>query len=289
VWWDWDVTDMVRKWVDGTRTNNGVLLRADGGQGFYALSASEGTVVALRPKLIVTYRTGGGPPPPPPPPPNGSPTPTVTLTPTPTETTPANGDTTVTIQKGLAGDSIDTYISQYDADNTDLAFEAIMKIGFTNPGERGRQNALVQFGLSPIPGGANIVEARLELYCSGWSGASAEVTAGAYGVLRNTTITQATWNQAQTGNPWNTPGCDGLGSDREGTAQSSLVFGSIARWYSWDVTDLVQRWVDGTLTNNGVVVRADSGQGAYAFSSSEGSMIERRPRLVVTYNTSGGR
>jgi hypothetical protein len=178
---------------------------------------------------------------------------------------------------------------QYDADNTDLAFDAIMKVGFTNPMERGRQNALIRFDLSPIPGGADIIDAKLELYCDGWSGPGAEVTAGAYPVLRNTTISQATWNQAQDGNPWNTPGCGGVGSDREGTAQSSVTINGIEKWCSWNVTDMVQRWVDGTLTNNGVLVRADTGQGSYAFQSSEGSIIARRPRLVVTYTTSGGR
>ena len=287
VWWDWDVTDMVQKWVDGTWANYGMLLRGDGGEGFYAFSASEGTMAERRPKLIVTYRAGGGPPPPPPP--NGSPTPTRTLTPTPTGTIPAGGETTVTIQKGVVGDTFDTYMYQYDADNTDLAWQQIMKVGFSNPGQRGRQHAVLKFDLSPIPGGADIIEAKLELYSDGWSGASAQVTAAAYAVLRNTTITELTWNQAQTGNAWNTAGCDGLGSDREGTAQSSLLINSIEEWYSWDVTDLVQRWVDGTLTNNGAIVHADTGQGAYAFQSSEGTLIERRPRLVVTYNTGGGR
>jgi len=286
VWYDWDVTDMVQEWVDGTRSNNGMLLRGDGGQGFYAFSASEGTLVELRPKLVVTYQGGGGPPPPPP---DGSPTPTITLTPTPTGTIPASGETTVTIQKGVTGNTFDTYMYQYDADNFDLAFEAIMKIGFTNPREGGRQNALLEFDLSPVPGGADIIEAKLELYCDGWSGAAAQVTAGAYAVLRNTTITQATWNQAQDGNPWNVPGCGGVGSDREGTVASSQLINSIEKWYSWDVTDMVQRWVDGTLTNNGVLVRADSGQGTYAFQASEGTIIERRPRLVVTYDTSGAR
>jgi hypothetical protein len=143
--------------------------------------------------------------------------------------------------------------------------------------------------LSPVPGGADIIEATLELYCDGWSGAAAQVTAGAYAVLRSTTITEATWNQAQSGNPWNVPGCDGVGSDREGTVASSQLINSIEKWYGWDVTDMVQRWVDGTLTNNGVLVRANSGQGTYAFQASEGSIIERRPRLVVTYHTSGAR
>jgi hypothetical protein len=385
-WFSWNVTDMVQKWVNGTRANNGMLMRAETGTGFYAFSSSEGTIVERRPKLTITYRGGG-----PPPASTATPTPTATtplpgdvtvtgkvydanvgmsapiaganvavqmcvpssfsdvsgadgmysilvpalyldsctevtlqataagyqpysqiiqvallranpvrnvgmlpvgaptLTPTPTATTPAGGPTTITIQRGLLGDTIDTYMYQYDADNTDLAWEAILRLGFTNPMQRGQLHALLRFDLSPIPGGANILDAKLELYSDGWSGGGAQVTASAYGVVRNVTITQATWNQAQVGNPWAGPGCAAAGTDREATAQSTVTINGIEKWFTWNVTDLVQRWVDGALTNNGVVVRAESGAGSYAFSSAEGSTVALRPRLVVTYATSGAR
>jgi hypothetical protein len=204
-------------------------------------------------------------------------------TPSPTPTATPVGKTTITIQKGTLGDSEDTYLYEYDPDNSDLSTGTTLRVGYSSTFEHGKYYGLLRFDLSPIPPAANIVDAKLQLYSDGWSGAAANVTMGAYAVLRDVTISQATWNQAQSGNLWGAAGCNEVGTDRLATPDSSVAVSSIETWYTWGLTDTVQSWVDGSLTNNGVLVRADSGSGFFAFSSSEGTLIERRPKLVVTY------
>lgn len=58
-------------------------------------------------------------------------------------------------------------------------------------------------------------------------------------------------------------------------------------WIEIDVTSLVQDWVNGIYPNYGVLL--EQGQTEFTrYSSSEASVIERRPKLEVYYTTSSG-
>jgi hypothetical protein len=56
-------------------------------------------------------------------------------------------------------------------------------------------------------------------------------------------------------------------------------------WYSFDVTNLVRGWVNGTLPNNGIMLRSPetSGPNLRFFSTREGG---NSPQLVITYGGS---
>lgn len=57
-------------------------------------------------------------------------------------------------------------------------------------------------------------------------------------------------------------------------------------WYTFNVTDLAQDWLDGSKTNYGIVLLEDSvnlSTGAKDFASSENTDLDSRPSLVVTY------
>jgi hypothetical protein len=218
------------------------------------------------------------------PPPTPTPTSTPTATPTPTPTPPV--ETTITIQKGSLGDSEDTYIYEYEPD-TKYYWISTFRVGYSHSLEHGKHNGLLHFDLSPIPPGSSIADAQLQLYSDGWSGPTADVTMGTYAVLRNNTISQATWNEAMSGTGWGLPGCNHTGTDRVPGPESSVDVDGVDRWYSWGLTDTVQSWVNGTLTNNGLLLRADSGSGFFAFSSADGGLVGRRPKLVVTYLAPG--
>ncbi len=225
--------------------------------------------------------------------PSASPTATATQTHTPTATaadtatetpTPTSVvETTITIVRGVLGDSDDTFLYQYDPDNSNVWWITAFRVGFSHPYERGRYYGLVRFDLSPIPAGATITQARLQLYAAGWSGSSANVTMGTYAVVRDVQVRQATWNQAKRGSSWGEPGCNQVGTDRLADPDSVVTINGVGRWYDFELMDTVQNWVNGSLANNGVLIRADSGTGFFAFSSSAGSYIPRHPRLIVTY------
>jgi hypothetical protein len=65
-WMDFDIPLMVQGWVDGTMTNNGVMIKAyeeNQEKNVYIRGCSNVTDgVSTRPKLVITYTDGGSPP-----------------------------------------------------------------------------------------------------------------------------------------------------------------------------------------------------------------------------------
>jgi len=106
---------------------------------------------------------------------------------------------------------------------------------------------------------------------------------GAYRVLRDTSACEATWNQARGGSAWRLPGCNDTTTDRSASAESSVTAGGINRWYTLDVTAAVQGWVNGSLANHGVLLRAAPSTASFQFASAQHGNLGLRPRLVVTY------
>ncbi|MGD8237603.1 MAG: DNRLRE domain-containing protein [Armatimonadota bacterium] len=70
------------------------------------------------------------------------------------------------------------------------------------------------------------------------------------------------------------------GNDPYSTA--TLVDDDAAKFVEWDVTGLVQEWVDGKYQNQGVFLRAIEGSGPFNFRSREHSEAGERPQLVIT-------
>ena len=185
---------------------------------------------------------------------------------------------TVVLQQGRDGYSgaVDTFLSSWYPNRSYASKNplAVRSDGASLP--------LLRFDLAPIPGYASITEAHLELYASG-RGATVPFTAQLYRVLRPWDVNEATWNLAATGVPWETPGCDSA-ADREISPTVSLELGQIARWYSFDVTDLAKLWLADPSQNQGVLLHGQASQAMeYQFWSAEHSLVEYRPRLVVSY------
>lgn len=101
----------------------------------------------------------------------------------------------------------------------------------------------------------------------------------AFELLRSWSESQATWNTATTGTPWQTAGAWGIADS------GSVIVGSIAPNSSGQVSialakELVQRWVSHPEQNYGVVLGNNSSNDGLSFASSEGSVSER-PALLV--------
>ena len=73
------------------------------------------------------------------------------------------------------------------------------------------------------------------------------------------------------------------------TADTSISLNVTAgntEWENWDIDALVQSWLDGTFTNNGVVLKAtdESSLDTIAvFRPSDYSSASYRPKLVIDY------
>src|SRR3989344_4371411 len=189
-----------------------------------------------------------------------------------------SGSTTVVFQEGLNGytGTSDAYINTYSAASN--FGTATSLTGAEN------QKALFQFDLSSIPANATVSNATLELYISGNNDNAGGNTIFLNRILnKNWVESQVTWNVYATGNNWSTAGL-GAGTDYASSANASVNVGySPANvWAAFPITSLAQSWVDGTISNTGVVLHSGNGPRAIV-SSSESGDITLRPKLTITY------
>lgn len=302
-WYTFDLTTLVQSWVNGGLANNGLVIRAEASEpySFYFASAEHDTF-ELRPRLVITYSDDCGsvstatPTSTPTRTPTRTPTaaspvatpsatrtntPTLVLAPSPTATASIGSTQVITLQQGVSGyfGTQDTHIYAY-APTTNYSTQAALSIGYKQ-----QWASLLRFHLSAIPVGATVTAASLEIYAWGWSGGGAVVTCGSYAIVRSTQLSQATWTEAQAGNPWGTAGCNNITTDRRAIPESSIIVNSPQRWYTFDLTALVQSWVNGSVANNGVLIRADDpmSTSTFYFAAAEHSVAAERPRLVITY------
>jgi len=203
------------------------------------------------------------------------PLPAITPTPIPTPTPPLPG-TVATIERGALGEVWDTYMYRY-APQINYGTLPLLRVGYKQT-----HAALLGFDLAPLPAGATIDDARLQVYAVGWGGA--DIAIGAYAVLRPWAESEATWASAQTGTPWAEPGGNDTIADRRADPEDALVTAGPLCWYSLNLTALVQEWVDGTLPNHGLLLRAGYAPMSFFLASSEYSNAALHPRLVVRYH-----
>jgi hypothetical protein len=145
------------------------------------------------------------------------------------------------------------------------------------------QVMLLSFDLSAIPSNAQVQSAYLRLYAVERS-AVAGISLSAHQVYRAWQEEQATWNSASAGTTWGAPGCNSTITDRGATAVSSAQVNAVNTWVQWDITPLVQLWINDPARNYGLVLRgAGDSSVRYGFRSSESTNITQRPQLCLTY------
>jgi len=219
--------------------------------------------------------------------------PTATPTPAPT---PTPVGTTMVIKKDGPGNSLDTYIYR-NQPYSNYWLDPLLKVGYK------QSNAsLIQFDLSPIPAGAQVEEAWLEVFAAGWSGPGADIVIGAYAVSNTVQISQTTWVSPELGLTWGLGGANDLVVDRRPLPESLVTTKGPLAWYRFDLKHLTQQWLDGQTANNGVMLRCegcydqthpsepwvawrrDLCTRSFFFASGEYSDQTRWPRLVVRYH-----
>ncbi|MCD6518744.1 MAG: DNRLRE domain-containing protein, partial [Anaerolineae bacterium] len=190
----------------------------------------------------------------------------------------------VVLQPG-AGDATllqDTYIEEWFPEETHGGVGALLVRGAP-----GAINALMRWDLSSLPSGAHVLEARLELWAFQWGRENPQgLDISIYQVLTPWQEASATWQEAAAGVPWGAAGCNALGLDREASPVASshiAADATVPGWFSWDVTPLVQTWLDHPSSNHGMILIASGSTNRLDFWSSEAGALSLRPRLVVRY------
>ncbi len=133
--------------------------------------------------------------------------------------------------------------------------------------------SLVIFDLSTIPAGSTINSATFEAHL-----VSSFDDAGSY---RDITVYRITGSWDEESVAWNNR--PGYGESYGSTAIEHAAWD----WYSWDIKNLAQKWVDGTYSNHGLMLRGPEQSGADSawrgFSTREHWIYD--PRLIVDFAT----
>jgi hypothetical protein len=183
-------------------------------------------------------------------------------------TTPAVQYGTITLQPGPEG--IDSIVETKSPNDNDEP-QTLCEIGRNTPYNICRE--YIQFDLSTVPADAVVVDANLKLYQYSTFG-DANFTLGLHNVTSAWDESTITWNLQ--------PTCS---VDAETT--SDITIGDI-NWKSWEIDNLVQAWLDGSITNYGVVLKgtdeASVGPAmAYFWSSDYTTDTSKCPKLEINY------
>jgi hypothetical protein len=155
--------------------------------------------------------------------------------------------------------------------------------------------SLIKWDVSSIPPGSKILSAQMSLYSyQNYIGES--ITIDAHRVLKPwiegtlddqdrqyDTPESSCWIEYGNGELWSKPGADGP-NDRATAIISSETNGGTG-WYSWDITEAVQKWVDGDWANDGLILKShnETSNNLKMFAPSEYHDERFRPVLVVEY------
>ena len=150
-----------------------------------------------------------------------------------------------------------------------------MEVGYDADFGLGKHRALVRFNLSGIPHDAIISEARLRLYCWLASSGDGDMNIAAHRINGPWTEMEATWNNTA-------HKC----AEAYDTVTLPDGWGSWGKYYYWDITELVQAWVNGTYSNYGVMLKGYEGPNDAMrwFSVREDDDSAQWPRLFVDWS-----
>jgi len=164
--------------------------------------------------------------------------------------------------------------------------------GDINAGDWGTIRGLLQFDFSTIPAGSTISSATMSLY-QWYQGDASPQMIDAHYLARSwaegtgagsATADGATWTSSDGAAPWSLPG----GDYNAGSSASTLAPNATNIWVDWDLTALTQAWVNGSVSNNGLLIRQAVENPAVTdakgfYSSNYAADPSLRPKLVIEW------
>ena len=145
---------------------------------------------------------------------------------------------------------------------------------------------LLRAELTPPAEGAVVLHATLSLYAMRHTN-PAGVDLWAYPLTRSWNVAQATWLSPSADVGWDEAGARDPEGDRDETLRATTHIENCqgsARWYTFDITEMVARWLAHPDENYGLVIESRAGVSkGTTFASSDHVTEGWRPLLVVHY------
>ncbi|MGY4884634.1 MAG: right-handed parallel beta-helix repeat-containing protein [Nanobdellota archaeon] len=180
----------------------------------------------------------------------------------------------ITIQPD-SSEGKDSYLNG-GAQNTNYGTDTVIDVNYATSN---RYRGLIEFDLSDVTSAANIVNANLTLYLSSTSGTNIPINIQR--INQSWAEGEVTWNNRSSTGAW-----DSAGGDFSPFVWATNNVSTADSFYTWDVTQLVQNWINGTYPNYGIILMAGEGNGQWQFASSDNINATIRPQLNITYNES---
>lgn len=169
----------------------------------------------------------------------------------PCDGTPEPGAVLTVLQHGVDGyfGAEDTTIEK------DFPDDNFSGVWYMRAGLRDKWRGLLKFDLSHLSE-SRIICAALLLYPERYSAEpDFSIDVGVFRMYRPWVSTEATFNRATVVQPWQVQGAVGA-EDSSPVPEHVNTITTMLVWYTWPLTDLVTGWVDGTIPNQGLLVRA---------------------------------
>jgi hypothetical protein len=166
------------------------------------------------------------------------------------------GEKCYTLHRGAGANVADAYIAGHEPAASHGERDYLL-VGF-------EAASLLRFDLSSVPSTARVTSAFLRLHDQSGSTPAGLV---AHRVTAPWTEDDATWLT-----------CGGAFEQAAEAVHEGDVEGAV----SFEVTDLVQMWIDGAVPNDGMLI-APAGPARTKLASSENKDVDRRPRLEVCF------
>lgn len=179
----------------------------------------------------------------------------------------------------------DNYLYKGNGGNPNFGSSSDLRVG--NYGGSEWNRGILRIPALPLPSNATLRTAQLQLYMHAYNGSTMDI--GAYRITSPWTEMGSNWNTRDGVSPWNTTG----GDFDPAAVDTVAVIGSTLGWYTWNITPLTQGWWNGTIPNQGVMLRevddTVNTPGVRYFYSSDTSNPTLRPQLLFTYTTPSSR
>lgn len=195
----------------------------------------------------------------------------------------AGSQLTYTLKTGTAGS--DAYL---DTTNPDKNYGGSDKLIL----QQGSDYPLLRFDLSTLPTGSRIVEAKLMLYRSAPGTFTLSTrNVDAYRLLEPWVEGTKNGSSSADGTTWQARDGTVAWQSAAGTIETTsaldtphihfYIWGTA--WMEWNITNLVQGWVDGRYPNYGLMLRPTTSVTTEEYASAEADDSTRTPKLVIKY------